>query len=154
MKGAAKMKKSNLLEGILFILGGFIFLCIVLLTDSVLNSLLIGFASGSISSGIVMTWKYFYWNMPKNKERYQEKNANEKIELYDELKIKLRDKSGRYAYTIGLLTISTSIIIFSILGKLEIVDNSRLIVLYLGGYFIFQIVISIVIFHQLLKKYE
>lgn len=76
------------------------------------------------------------------------------IELHDELKSKLRDKSGRYAYAIGLMTVSISIIIFSILGQLEIIDNSRLMVLYLGGYLLFQIVIGIVIFKQLLKKYE
>ena len=148
------MKKGNLLEGILFVLGGTILLSAALLTDSVLDSLLIGFAAGAICSGIVMTFKYFYWSTSKNKERYQEKIENEKIELYDELKSKLRDKSGRYAYVIGLMTVSISIIIFSILGKLEIIDNSRLIVLYLGGYLIFQIVIGIVIFKQLLKKYE
>ena len=60
----------------------------------------------------------------------------------------------RYAYAIGLMTVSISIIIFSILGQLEVIDNSRLTVLYLGGYLIFQIVIGIVIFKQLLKKYE
>lgn len=148
------MKKSNLLEGIIFILGGTILLCTALLTDTVLDSLLIGLAAGAICSGIVIACKYFYWTVPKNKERYQDKIANEKIELHDELKIKLRDRSGRYAYAIGLMTVTVSIIVFSILGKLEIIDNSRLIVLYLYGYLIYQIVIGIIIFKQLLKKYE
>lgn len=148
------MKKSNLLEGIMFILGGTILLCVALLTDSVLDSLLIALAVGAICSGIVMTCRYFYWIAPKNRERYQEKIANEKIELHDELKTKLRDRSGRYAYAIGLMTVSVSMIIFSILGELEIIDNSRLIVLYLGGYLVFQIAIGIIIFKQLLKKYE
>lgn len=148
------MKKSNLLEGILFILGGVIFLCAALLTDSVLDSLFIGFAAGGICSGVVMTFKYFYWSKPENKERYQEKISNEKIELRDELKTMLRDKSGKCAYVIGLLTVSVSMILFSILGQLEIIENSRLIVLYLGGYLFFQIVTGVVIFNQLLKKYE
>ncbi|MCI8786043.1 MAG: helix-turn-helix transcriptional regulator [Eubacterium sp.] len=108
----------------------------------------------SLELGTVMTCKYFYWNTSKSKKRYQEKIENEKIELHDELKSQLRDKSGRYAYAIGLMTVSISIIIFSILGQLEVIDNSRLTVLYLGGYLIFQIVIGIVIFKQLLKKYE
>lgn len=67
------MKKNNLLEGIAFILGGFIILCIALLTASKIDSILIGFGAGGISSGIVITCKYFYWNTPKNKERYQKK---------------------------------------------------------------------------------
>lgn len=148
------MKKGILIEGILFVFGGAVLLCIELLTDSVLDSLLIGFAAGGICSGIVMICKYFYWNSPKNKERYQEKIANEKIELHDELKSKLRDKSGRYSYTIGIMTVSASIVIFSILGQLEIINNARMIVLYLSGYLVFQIIIGIVIFRHLLKKYE
>ena len=64
------MKKSNLLEGVLFVLGGIILLCAALLTDSVLDSLLIGFAAGAVCSGAVMVGKYFYWSTPKNKERY------------------------------------------------------------------------------------
>lgn len=148
------MKKGNLLEGILFVLTGIILLGVALLTDSVLDSLLIGFAAGAICSGTVMTCKYFYWSTPKNKERYQEKIENEKIELHDELKSKLRDKSGRYSYTIGIMTVCASIMIFSILGTLEIIDNARMIVLYLSGYLVFQIIIGIVIFRHLLKKYE
>ena len=60
------MKKGNLLEGILFVLTGIILLGVALLTDSVLDSLLIGFAAGAICSGTVMTCKYFYWSTPKN----------------------------------------------------------------------------------------
>lgn len=148
------MKKTNLIEGILFVLGGVILLCIELLTHSVLDSLLIGFAAGGICSGIVMIGKYFYWSSEKNKERYEQKLIKENIEMNDELKSMLRDKSGRYSYTIGIITVSASIVVFSILGKLQIVDNSRMIVLYFSGYLVFQIIIGIVIFRYLLKKYE
>lgn len=148
------MKKSNLLEGILFVLGGIVLLCAALLTDSVLDSLLIGLATGAVFSGAATTCRYFYWSTPKNKVRYQEKIENEKIESHDELKSMLRDRAGRCAYAIGLMTVSVSMVIFSILGKLELIDNSRFIVLYLSGYLIFQIVIGIVIFKHLLKKYE
>ncbi len=148
------MKKSNLLEGILFVLGGTILLYIALFTDSVLDSLLVGLAAGGICSGAVMTCKYFYWNTPENRARYQEKIANENIELHDELKTKLRDRSGRYAYAIGLMIVSVSIFIFSILGQLEMIDNARLIILYLSAYLLFQIIIGMIIFKQMLKKYE
>ena len=47
------MKKEILIDGILFVFGGAVLLCIELLTDSVLDSLLIGFAAGGICSGIV-----------------------------------------------------------------------------------------------------
>lgn len=97
------MKKDNLLEGILFILGGMILLGVALLTDSVLDSLLIGFAAGAICSGTVMTCKYFYWNTSKNKERYQEKIENEKIELYDELKSNFNPRKSRPIFKDGFL---------------------------------------------------
>ncbi len=148
------MKKGHLIEGILFVLGGAALLCIELLTHSMLGSLLVGFAAGGICSGIVMIGKYIYWSAPKNKERYRQKIEDEEIQLHDELKSMLRDKSGRYSYVIGMMTLCISIVAFSILGKFGIIHNPRIIVLYLSGYLIFQIVIGIAIFKHLLKKYE
>lgn len=147
------MQRYDLIKGILFVLGGCLLLGIGLLTDNALDSLLIGFAAGAIVPGIVMIGRYFYWNMPANKERYREKMENEQIELHDELKTKLRDQSGRYSYMIGIITVSASIVLFSILGKLGIISDPRTIILYLTAYLIFQIGIGIVLFRRLLKKY-
>ncbi|WP_077613097.1 hypothetical protein [Clostridium sp. Marseille-P2415] len=147
------MKKSNLITGIMFALVGTVLLLIALLTYSKLDGLLFGFAGAGIGPGIVMICKYFYWSTPKNKERYQERITDEKIEQHDELKVKLRDKSGRYSYVLGLIAISISMVVFSIMGALEITINSRMIILYLGGYLVFQIVAGIAIFNHLLKKY-
>ena len=147
------MKKSYLIESMVYLFAGVILLCVALLTDTVLDSLLFGFACGTGCSGIVGICRYFYWKAPANAGKYQEKLAKEKIELHDELKVKLRDRSGRYAYMVGLLVISVSIVVFSILGKLEIVGGSRTMVLYLGGYLVFQMVTWSVIYRGLLKKY-
>ena len=46
-----------------------------------------------------------------------------------------------------------SILVFSILGALEVIDNTRMIVLYLSGYLLFQVIAGIVIFNKLMKKY-
>lgn len=147
------MKKSNLLTGFIYLIVGTIFLVTALLTDSKLDGLLFGFAGAGIVPGLMLIWKYYYWKKPGNKERYAEKLENERIQQHDELNVKLKDKAGRYAYLLGLLTVSFSMVVFSILGALEIIGNSHLIVLYLGGYLIFQIVIGILIFNHLLKKY-
>lgn len=147
------LKNSNLITGTGFLFMGIILLLITLLTDSVLDDLLLGFACGAICSGIVTICKYFYWNKPENRERYQKKIENENIEMHDELKVKLRDQSGRFAYVLGLMVISISIVIFSILGKLEMVADSRTIILYLGGYLVFQIIVPFVFYHMLMKKY-
>lgn len=134
-------------------IGGIACLLAGLFTESKLDSLLFGFSGAGICPGLLMICQYFYWSSPKNRERYQERLENERIEQHDELKEKIRDKSGRYAYMLGLFVISISMVAFSVLGALEIIDNSRIIVLYLGSYFVFQIVVGIVIFNRIIKKY-
>lgn len=89
MKGVVKMKKSNLLTGILLTLIGIFFLLMVLFTTSKLDGLLFGLTGACIGPGILMIFKYYYWSSPKNKERYREKINAEKIEQHDELKEKL-----------------------------------------------------------------
>lgn len=147
------MKKSNLITGILYTFAGIVFLFTALFAHSKLDSLLFGFAGAFIAPGIWMVCRYFYWSAPKNQAQYQKRLEQEKIELHDELKEKLRNKSGRYAYLLGLLVVSASMVCFSILGALEIIGSPRLIVLYLGGYLLFQIAAGIVIYKQMMKKY-
>jgi len=147
------MKKGYLIESIVFLCIGVIFLAVALLTDTVLDSIFIGFASGAGCAGIVNICRYFYWKAPQNTERYQERLERERIEMHDELKVKLRDRSARYAYVLGLGVTCISIMLFSILGRLGVIGNARLIVLYLGGYLVFQAVIQSVIYRHLLKKY-
>lgn len=122
-------------------------------TESKLDGLFFGIAGAGIVSGVAMVFRYLYWSLPKNKEQYQQSLENENIEQHDELKEKIRDKSGRYAYVLGLITISISMLVFSALGSLKIINNSIVIILYLGGYSLFQIIAGISIFNHLLKKY-
>ena len=119
MKGVLRIKKSNLITGFIYLIAGV-----------------------GIGPGLMIIFKYFYWNKPENKKRYQEKSEKEAIELHDELNIKLRDKSGHYAYVYGIIVICFSIVVFSILGQLEIITHSGIILLYLGAYLIFQLVIN------------
>lgn len=136
------MKKSNLITGFIYLIAGMILLLIAIFTNTKLDSLLCGFAGVGIGPGLMIIFKYFYWNKPENKKRYQEKSEKEAIELHDELNIKLRDKSGHYAYVYGIIVICFSIVVFSILGQLEIITHSGIILLYLGAYLIFQLVIN------------
>lgn len=153
MKGEKRMKKNNFIIGLGYLITGIICLIFILLFKTKLNSILSGFATTGIVFGAVMLWKYYYWTRPENKDKYMEKTQNENIELKDERKEKLRDKSGRYAYILGLIVLSISIVVFSILGSLEIIDNSDLIVIYLAGLSVFQYVIGIIIYRYLSKKY-
>jgi len=147
------MKKSNLITGILYVLFGVACLIVALLMETKLDGILWGFAGAGIGPGIMMIYKYFYWSSPKNKKRYEERLENERIEMRDELKTKVRNEAGRYTYSLGLMVVCFSILTFGILGALEIIDHTRMIVLYLSGYLLFQVIAGIVIFNKLMKKY-
>ncbi len=147
------MKKSNLIVGIVYVIFGIACLGFALLFETKLEGFLWGFTGAGIASGVGMICKYFYWSSPKNTKRYAERLENEQVEMHDELKCKVRDKAGRYTYNLGLIVISFSIVIFGILGALQIIENSRIIVLYLGGYLLFQVIAGIIIFNKIMKKY-
>lgn len=146
------MKKNDLWVGLVYLLVGLAFLGAALWGEFRLEGLFWGFAGAGIVPGLTMIVRYFYWKNPQNAPRYQERLEAEKIEARDELKVMLRDKSGRYAYLLGLGILSLSIVIFSVLGALDIIE-SRLIVIYLGCYLLFQFIIGVLIFNQLQKRY-
>lgn len=140
--------------GIIYFCFGIICFLTAYLSDTKLDSLLCGFAGSGIISGIYMISKYFYWNAPKRQARYAEKLEQESIELHDELKTQLRDKAGRYTYAIGLCIISFSMVGFAILGSLDILTDAIIMVAYLGIYFTVQVILGIVIYRKLMKKYS
>ncbi|WP_294730106.1 hypothetical protein [uncultured Faecalibaculum sp.] len=148
------MKKSNLITGIAYVLFGAACLCLALCTETKLESILYGLAGAGMFPGIVMICKYFYWVSPANRQRYRERLENEQIELHDELKTKIRDRAGRCAYGAGLLILCFSILLFSILGALGLMDNARTMVLYLGAFLVFEIAAGVAIFRHLLRQYE
>ncbi len=96
---------------------------------------------------------HFYWSSPQNIERYKENQEQKNIEVHDELNEKLRDKSGRIAYLIGLSVICVSVVVFAILGKMGVITDHKIIVLYLYGLFVFQIAAGIAAYQYLRKKY-
>ncbi len=77
----------------------------------------------------------------------------ERIELHDELKEKIRDKSGRYAYILGFIIITCAMFVFSILGLLDVIENAEIFVAFLGIYWIIQLVSGRLFFRRLMKKY-
>lgn len=147
------MKKSMFITGVMYILIGSIFWLCGLVLDTKLNSLFWGFAGAGIVPGLVMIYKYFYWSHPKNSAKYTEKIERQKIDFRDERKEKFRNQSGRYAYILGLITVCISSVIFSILHLLGIIQNAKILILYLGGYMIFQYISGVFIFRYLDKKY-
>lgn len=148
------MSKNNLKVGVIYVLLGCLLAVYAILTpESKLNSLLFVFAFALITPGLMMIGKFFYWSRPENIPKYQEKIRHENIILHDELQVKLRDRSGRITFLFGLCAISASMVVFSILGALDIVASSRLIIFYLAGYIVFQIITYLFIYYKLSKRY-
>lgn len=147
------MKKNMLIAGLMYVLIGIGFLLCGIFLDTKLDSLFWGFAGGGIAPGLTMIYRYFYWTRPQNTTKYAEKIEEEKINLHDERKEKFRNLSGRYAYLLGLITICISIVVFSVLSSLGIMQNAKILILYLGAYAAFQYIAGILIFRHLDKKY-
>ena len=147
------MKKNYLGQGIVLVFVGICFILVAVFTENAMDSLLWGFAGGALGPGIARIIQYFYWSAPKNERRYQEIQEQEDINLHDELNEKLRDKSGRITYRIGLFIICISEVVFSVLGEIGIITNHKIIVLYLFGLLVIQIVIGKVVYRLLQNRY-
>lgn len=149
------MKKRELWFGLGMIAGGILFLLAALLLETPLDSLFCGFFGAFTGPGVIQVYKYVKWTKLETADAYQRHLEEEQIELRDERKEMLRNKSGRMAYTLGLLAAAMSMTAFSILGKLGIVEEaaSRLMILFLAGYMVFQILAGWVLYRLLDKKY-
>ncbi len=147
------MNKSYLTKGIIVTLCGAVFLLAGILTESAYDALLWGFCGGTLVPGIIMIYKYFYWSSPERSSQYQELQEQEEINLNDELNEKLRDKSGRITYLIGIYITTAALVVFAVLGMAGIVPGYRIILLYLACFQIVQIVAGVLIYNHLRKKY-
>ena len=148
------MKKRDLWTGIIMIALGLACLAASFL-NTPLDSLLCGMFGALTAPGIVLVYKYAKYNSPKHAAQYRERLEQEQIYLRDERKEMLRTKSGSRAYLRGLLAGAASMTVFSVLGKLGAIneDTSRLLILFLTGYLLFQLLAGWVLYRLLEKKY-
>lgn len=146
------MKKSMFFMGLSYVLFGCAFLFCGIALDTKIDSLLWGFAGACIGPGLVMICKYFYWSHPKNSTKYVEKTENEKIELHDERKEMLKNKTGRIVVLLNIDFTSIAIVTISILGKLEIIGFAKPIMIALAVFFVLQMVLSYLVYSILEKR--
>lgn len=147
------MKKSSFWSGLVYFLLGLAFLLAGLVWETRLSSLCVGFGAGMLSSGIMQLVRYRKWTRPENRAAYREKLEEAQIELRDERKAMLRDRSGRYAWLLGMVLCAVSIVVFGVLGALEIVESARLMVLFLGAYLLVQHGAGVFFYRHLSQKY-
>lgn len=146
------MKRSDLITGILFLTIGILFFAMACI-DTPLQSLCCGLAGAGMGPGIMMISKYVYWSNPDRKTNYANKLEAEKIEMHDERKEMLRGKTACFLHAYTLVVIGISCIIFQVLGKFMIIENSRIFIIYLGILFFSELLLSWWIFKKLEKKY-
>lgn len=147
------MKKSMLYTGFVYFFVGIISLVIALTTAYPLEALLWGITGAGIATGIRLLGKYYYWTKPEHKAEYDARLQNEAIQLKDERKVMLRDKSGRLAYIAMMLLQLILTFIFSILSMLDyFYPFSRYACIGLSILLIIQYVFGIVAYRRLSKS--
>ena len=149
------MKKSYLWTGIGMIALGLVCLAVAILWDTPLDSLLCGFSGAFAGPGAMQIWKYFKWTRLETPDSYRRHVEEEQIELRDERKEMLRNKSGRYAYILGLELAAVSIVVFSVLSKLGVVEEGAalLMVGFLAAFLVVEYAAGVIIYRMLEKKF-
>ena len=149
------MKKRELWLGLGMIAGGILFLLAALLLETPLDSLFCGFFGAFTAPGAVQVYKYVKWTKLETPDSYQRHLEEEQIELRDERKSMLRDRSGRYAYVLGMLLACAALVAFSILGKLGVVPEAaaELLVYFLAAFLLVEFAAGILIYKRLEKRY-
>ncbi len=147
------MKKSILYTGIAYLAVGAVCLYLALLHEFQIEGLLWGFAGAGIVSGALMIWKYLHWSRPERQSEYERLAQIERIEMHDERKVMLRDKSGRIAYVIMIGIYCALMMCFSFFTVMGWwMPFARYAVIGLGILLAIQYICGIVVFQHLAKK--
>ena len=148
------MKRSMLYTGIGYLCAGAAFLALALATECALTPLFWGLAGGGIGPGAVMVWKYLRWSRPDRREEYEQRAKNEQIELRDERKTMLRDKSGAAVFRLALIVCPILMFLCATLSLLEIgTPLVRQLIWFLLALEVLQYAIGWAIYRHLSKKY-
>lgn len=147
------MSKNNLYVGIVYTVAGLSFMMIALLWEFPNEAFLWGLGGAGTGAGLSMLWRYFYWSRPSKAEEYRLRLDNEQIELNDERKIMLRDKSGRITYVIMLGLFCLLCIFFSSLAVFGIMmPFSRYLTILFSLLLLFLFFCGIAVFRYLDKR--
>ena len=142
-----------LYTGIAYAAFGIACFMLAILSEWKAESLLWGFGSAGTGSGMMMLWKYFHWTNPKNREEYEKRLQKERIELRDERKTMLRDKSGRITYIFMLLLYCLLIMAFGVCASLGwFMPFARYAISGLGVLRIIRYLFGIAAFRYLSKR--
>ena len=147
------MEKKVLYKAMISIGLGLAFIMVSFLFEFPNESFLWGFGGGGIGSGTMMLFKYIHWSKPENQKEYSHIIKKQTIELSDERKVMLREKSASITGMIMLGIYCLFIILFAILNTLGYLPQlSQYLISGLSILIIIQITSGIIIFNHLNKK--
>lgn len=137
------MKKSVLFTGLSLTFIGLVILLFGIYGPEIpFEPIVWGLGGAGIGSGLMITFHYLYYLIPKNKSTYEAKVKEAEINMKDERKIMLRDKSGRISYVIMFFLLLAVILIFcGIKANLFIIMTLLIlwIFMYLCGIIVYKI---------------
>lgn len=147
------MKKSLLYTGIVYVLMGLLCFALAIVYEWSIDGLLWGLGGAGVCPGLMMLWKYFHWTRPENREEYAKRLEQEQIELRDERKVMLRDKSGRMAYLSMMLLYCLLMLLLAFCACMGwLMPFARYAVLGLGVLLVLQYLLGIAAFRYLSKR--
>lgn len=146
--------KNQLITGVCYLAAGSVCLLAGLLTESKLDGILFGLAGAGIGPGVLLVWKWAHWSAPERIGAYEQRLYDEQIELQDELKQKLRDRSGRAAYLAGMGVTCVAVFVLAVLSAWFEALPVKAAVFYLCAYLLFQWGVGIWFFKRMLRRYQ
>ncbi|MCC0637332.1 MULTISPECIES: hypothetical protein [unclassified Clostridioides] len=146
------MKKDRLYVGIGYFICGILLVLLATLTEFSFEALIWGLSGATLGPGVCMIFQYIYWSKPERAVEYKEKIENQRIEMNDERRIMLRDKSGRITNQIMSYVFVILILIVSILSVFSVMLTSRWVLIVLGLLILFQFICGAVVYNKLDKK--
>lgn len=147
------MKNTNLFFGILALLAGIAALAAAFIFQGNMIGICFGIGGAGCALGLGNIISYFYWSSEKNKKRYEEILETKSIEINDELNSRIGDKAGKITGSIVFAAVCAIAILLEILEGLGLVTGSYLTVTVLCGLLVFQIIIYMVVFSAIRKKF-
>lgn len=147
------MEKKVLYKAIISIGLGVAFIIVSFLFEFPNESFLWGFGGGGIGSGTMMLFKYLRWSKPENQKEYTHIIKKQTIELSDERKVMIREKSASITGIIMLGIYCFFIIFFAILNTLGyFAQISQYLVIGLSLLALIQLISGVIAFNYLNKR--
>lgn len=145
--------KRSLHTGISYIFLGIFCIIIASIFEFKAEVFLSGLGVAGLVLGGSAVFKYIHWSKPENRDEYNERLRNEKIEMEDERKIMLRGKTGRIMNNAMLGVYLVLLMLFYLFSIMDwFLPFAMYSVIILSILLILQLVCGVIVFRYLSKR--